>query len=48
MCLNLWNCTQVQLDGLDGQVLSKTLNVLSVLLNLEITRKLWKQWTLKC
>ena len=28
MCLNLWNGTQVQLDCLDGLVLSKTLNVL--------------------
>ena len=28
MCLNLWNGTQVQLDCLDGLVLSKTLHVL--------------------
>ena len=28
MYLNLWNGTQVQLDRLDGMVLSKTLNVL--------------------
>ena len=28
MCLNLRNGTQVHLDRLDGQVLSKTLNVL--------------------
>ena len=27
MCLNLWNGTQVQLDRLDGLVLTKTLNV---------------------
>ena len=29
MCLNLWNGTQVQLDRLNGLVLSKMLNVLS-------------------
>ena len=28
MCLNLWNGIKVQLDCLDGQVLSKTRNVL--------------------
>ena len=38
MCLKLQNGTQVQLDHLDGLVLfTETLNVNSVLLNLELT-----------
>ena len=37
MSFNLWSGTQVQLDHLDGLVLSKTLYVLYQLLNLEMT-----------